>query len=375
MPENLSLPRLLRYVALTLGSLFFLLWLAGGLYQIRPGEAAAVQTFGAAREQPEAGEGLHWHWPSPIGRTQTLQVRKSRVAELGFHTLPEGQISRFTNENWQRDPTTAVMVTGDLNIVEVLLTGQYHIKDLNKYLFGADDPGIEFEYINADDDQRLHRSHPEGYPDGRTIQDAMEIALRQAMGTRNIDQALVSERDRIAEEVKNNAQEFLDRWQTGLLLTTVQMQEIKPPDEVQEAFDDVLRAREERETRTNQALSYRSQRLPEARGEAERTVKAAQAYHAQVTNRAQGEADAFAARRIEYETAPEIIAQRMYLETIEAVAPGLRWILNPGQAALVLQTGSGPAGTIVPLPEGPPGAAANPGPEPAEEPWTPAPMN
>ena len=364
MPENLSLPRLLRYSSLALVALIFLLWISGGLYQVRPGEAAAVQTFGAAREQPEAGEGLHWHWPSPIGRTQTLQVRKSRVAELGFHTLPEGRLSLQTGENWQRDPNTAVMVTGDLNIIEVLLTGQYHIKDLNKYMFEADDPGIEFVYADRDGDLRTHRSHPEGRPDGRTIQDAMEIALRQAMGARNIDQALVSERDVIAQEVKQGAQEFLDRWNSGLLLTTVQMQEIKPPDEVQAAFDDVLRAREERETRSNQALSYRSQRLPEARGEAERILKSAQAYHAQVTNRAQGEAEAFAARRIEYETAPAIIAQRMYLEMLESVAPGFALIINAAEAPVILNQAGG---TLVPLPE------LNQ--ETPAEAWTPEPMN
>lgn len=352
-----ELKTLAKYIGGGLFALLLLLWLAGGLYQVRPGEATAIQTFGAAREQPEEGEGLHWHWPSPIGRTMTLQVRKSRVAELGFHTLPEGQISLWTNENWQRDSGTAVMVTGDLNIIEVQLTGQYHIKDLNRYLFRADDPGIEFTYTNNENDSRRHRSHPAGRPDGRTIQDAMEIALRQAMGTRNIDQALVQDRFAIAEEVKIGAQEFLDRWDTGLALTTVQMQEIKPPDEVQTAFDDVLRAREERETRANQALSYRSQRLPEARGEAERIVKEAQAYQAQVTNRAQGEADSFTARRIEYETAPDIIAQRMYLEMLESVAPGFDLVINAAGAPVILNR---EGRTVIPLP----GAPGGIGPEP-----------
>ena len=361
-----SLQKLALYAAGGLFGLAFLLWLAGGLYQVRPGEETAIQTFGAARERPEAGEGLHWHWPSPIGRTQTLQVRKSRVAELGFHTLPNGQISLFTNENWQRNPQAAVMITGDLNIIEVLLTGQYHIKDLNKYLFEADDPGIEFEYTNADRDQRLHRSHPEGRPDGRTIQDALEIALRQAMGTRNIDQALVSERDAIAQEVQRGAQEFLDTWNTGLALTTVQLQEIKPPDEVQASFDDVLRAREERETRTNEALSYRSKTLPEARGAAERITKEAQAYHAQVTNRAQGEAAAFTARRIEYEAAPTLIGQRMYLETIEQALPQLNLILNAAGAPIIL-TQEGQS-RLIPLP------AVNPE-TPADDSWTPDPIN
>ena len=350
-----------------IAAIILLVWLLGGFYSVRPGEQAALQTFGAARTPPESGEGLHWHWPSPIGRTHVVQVRKSRTTDVGFHTLPDGRISALTGENWQPDLNVATMITGDLNLVEVQLTGQYHIKDLNKYLFAADDPGIEFTYADSGGGQRAHRSHPAGRPDGQTIKDALEIALRKAMGTRNIDEALVQERDAVTEEVHQGAQATLDRWNTGLEITAVQLQQIKPPDEVQAAFDDVLRAREERDTRINQSLTYRNRVLPEARGEAEQIVKAAEAYSAEVTNRAQGEADAFTARRIEFETAPDIIAQRMYLEMLESVAPRLNFIINQDAEAVVILNQSG--NRITPLPNTP----SSSGPTPPD-PWTPAPL-
>lgn len=368
MPE-LTLARLLTWIGAALFTLIFLLWLAGGLYQVRPGEQAAVVTFGAARPEPVSEQGLKWHWPSPIGNTRVVQVRKSRTTDVGFHTLPEGQTSAFTGENWQPDLNVATMITGDLNLVEVQLTGQYHIKDLNKYLFAADDPGIEFEYTNAGNDRRTHRSHPAGRPDGQTIKDALEIALRKAMGTRNIDQALVQERDQVTEEVRQQAQATLDLWNTGLELTAVQLQQIKPPDEVQAAFDDVLRAREERDTRINQSLTYRNKILPEARGQAEQIVKSADAYSAQVTNRAQGEADAFTARRVEYETAPAIIAQRMYLEMLESVAPNLSFIINGDANATIILNQAGTR--ITPLPQN---SLSQPAPPPVEDDWEPEPL-
>ncbi len=301
---------------------------ATGFYSVRPGEEAAVRTFGKAREQTVSQEGLHWHWPFPIGKVDVWQTGKNRTAEIGYFTLPEGRSSIMTGENWERDLQAATMITGDLNLVEVQAVAQYRISDLNKYLFRADDPGMEFEYSDQEDQEiRSHRSHEPGRPDGRSIRDAMEIAVRKAMGLRNIDQALVSQRESVEAETMAEAQQILDRWQTGIAITAVQLQEIKPPDPVQEAFDDVLRAREERDTRINSALSYESKVLPEACGQAEQIRQQAQAYAAQQINRAQGGAERFIALLEEYRAAPETIAWRMYLETIENVAPNIEFLI------------------------------------------------
>ena len=316
---------------------------ASGFYQIRPGEATAIQTFGAARAEPAAQEGLHWHWPWPIGRTTTVQVEKSRTSEVGYQTLPDEKIDLLTGENWQRDLDAATMITGDLGLLEIQLVAQYYISDLNAYLFEADDPGIRFEYIEANGQIKEHQSREENFPDGQSIKDAMEIAIRRSIGHRTIDRALVAERETIERETQEYAQDILNKYRTGLTITAVQLQEIKPPDEVQQAFDDVLQAREEKETRINEALTFESRTLPEARGESERIRQEAQAYKQERINAAQGEALRFESILDEYQASPEIISRRMYLETMDQVLPRTQQVLMPGgeTGPIILNTGTG----------------------------------
>ena len=323
-----------------LATLTLALFSLGGFYQVRPGEAAALQIFGAARAEPVSEEGLHWHWPSPIGRTTVLQVRKNRTADVGFQTLPDGRIDPFTGENWQRDPAAATMITGDLGLLETHLVAHYYISDLNDYLFRADDPGIESDYFDGDS-RRNYRSHPQGRPDGQSMQDALEIAVRRAMGQRTIDDALVRERELIERETQELAQEILDSYGAGLTITSVQLQEIRPPKPVQAAFDDVLRAREEREKKINDALTFENSVLPKAEGEAVRLRENAAAYRAARIAEAQAEADRFLNILREYEAAPEIIATRMYLETMDKILPKTRQVVVAGDALPILMVGTG----------------------------------
>ena len=333
-----------------IGLLILIIGGCTGFYQIKPGEAAAIQTFGAAREEPESNEGLHWHWPSPIGRTTVVQVRKSRTAEIGYQWLPDGKVDFLTGENWQRDLEAATMITGDLNLLENQLVAHYYISDLNAYLFGADDPGYIFQYPDGDQ-LKEHRSHPAGKPDGQTLKDALEISIRRSVGQKTIDQALVSDRETIERETMEHAQEILNKYNTGLTITSVQLQEVKPPDEVQAAFDDVLQAREERDKRINEALAFESQTLPEARGQAERIRKEAIAYEAQRVNAATAEADRFLAILAEYRAAPEIIAERMYLEVIDRILPRTRQLLiaGPNTGPIIVNTGSSGVPGVVPV--------------------------
>ena len=170
------------------------------------------------------------------------------------------------------------------------------------------------------------------------------------MGQRTIDQALVSDRETIERDTMEQAQGILNRYRTGLTITSVQLQEVKPPDEVQAAFDDVLQAREEKDTRINEALAFESQTLPEARGQAERIRKGAEAYEAQRVNGATAEADRFLAILAEYRAAPEIIAERMYLEAMDSFLPRTRQIIVAGgeTGPLILNAGT-PAGNVVPV--------------------------
>ena len=321
-----------------------------GFYQVKPGEAAALQTFGAAKPEPVVSEGLHWHWPSPIGQTTVVQVSKNRTAEVGFQTLPDGKISGITGEGWQPDLNAATMITGDLNLLEVQLVAHYVISDLNAYLFRADDPGVEFTYVSNGRETSTHRSHRAGRPDGKSLKDALEIAVRRSMGQRTIDQALIQERETIERETATTAQELLDQWQTGLRISTVQMQEIRPPKPVQEAFDDVLRAREVRDTRINEALAFENRVLPEAEGSATRIRQEAEAYKAAKIAEAEAEADRFLNILTEYRAAPDIIARRMYLEMLDSVLPHVNQIILTGDPPppLIL---NGSSGKIIPFGE------------------------
>ena len=326
-----------------------LVWLGTGFYQVKPGESAAIQTFGAARLEPEAAEGLHWHWPSPIGRTTVLQTQKSRTAEVGYNTLPDGVLNAVTGENWQRDLRAGTMIAGDLSLLEIQLVAQYYIGDLNAYLFEADDPGVTFAYSEGNN-ARDHRSHPQGRPDGQSIKDALEVAIRRSVGQRTIDQVLVTERESIEFETMTEAQQILDAYRTGLTITSVQLQEVRPPDQVKSAFDDVLRAREERDTRINQALTFESQVLPTARGQAERIRRESEAYRATRIAAAEAEADRFLAILQEYRASPDIIAKRMYLETLDAVLPRVNQIIVGGAEVPALIINSTGAGGITPVP-------------------------
>ena len=335
---------------LVLIAIFLIIKGLQGFYRIQPGEAAAIQTFGAARPEPQTQGGLHWHYPSPIGKVTIEQVEKNRTAEVGFITLPDETIDILTGENWMRDFDAATMISGDLNLLETQIVAHYHISDINAYLFYADDPGVSFNYQDGDKERR-HQSHPAGRPDGQTIKDAIEIAIRRSVGQRTIDAALVDQREVIERETMIHAQQLLDQYRTGLRITSVQLQEVKPPDEVQTAFDDVLQAREERDKRINEALAFESKTLPEARGAAERIRKEAETYRAERINQAEGEAARFLNILEEYLSAPDIIAERMYLETMDRILPGTRQTLIVGAEAgpIIINQDSSRA-TVIPGP-------------------------
>ena len=349
-PQNTA-SNIVTIIVLALAALVFISLTTSGFYQVRPGEAAAIQTFGAARPEPVASPGLHWHWPWPIGATTVVQVQKSRTAEVGFHTLPEGKTGVLTGENWERDLLAATMITGDLGLLETQLVAHYYISDLNAWLYQADDPGYTFEYTDGNR-VRNFQTHPRGLPDGQTLKDSLEIAVRRSIGQRTIDQALVSDRESVELETLQHAQDIMNRYQTGITITSVQLQEVKPPDEVQTAFDDVLQAREEKDTRINEALAFESQTLPEARGEAERIRKEAEAYRAQRINQAQGEADRFLNILKEYQASPDIIARRMYLETMDRILPRTNQVLIAGAdpSALIVNLGRQTNTTVIPAP-------------------------
>ena len=312
-------------------ALIIIIWLATGIYQIGPGEQAARRLFGELQD-PVTAPGLQWWWPAPIGEADKLVVTETRRMELGFIGNEAGVPIP--------SPKEALMISGDLNIVDVQMVVQYNIKNLNNFLFRVADPGEETRAI------------PEGRPDGRTLKDAAEAALRLVVGQRAIDDILVRNREEVEENTKLRLQEILDGYTTGINVVTIQLQDVKAPEEVRDAFDDVLRARQERDTKINQARAFEADIIPRAEGDAARIKEGAEAFRQARIARAKGEADQFISVLEEYEKSKEVTRQRLYLEAMEKILPEITKILvSPGvETVLIL----GQEGKITPVPIGPP---------------------
>ena len=315
-------------------ALILAIWLATGIYTISPGEQAALRLFGQVREVPVTDTGLHWWWPGPVGSKDTVLTSETRSMQLGFRGQ-QGVADAAV-------PVEALMISGDLNIVDVRMVVQYNISNIIDFLFRVGDPG------------ELARDIPEGDPDGRTLKDASEAALRLVVGQRSIDDVLTEKREEVQTATKEKLQQILDSYSTGINVLNIQLQDVKAPEEVRDAFDDVLRARQEKDTKINQARSFENDILPRANGDAERIIREAEAFAAARVARAEGEAERFEAVLTEYaksEASRDVTRQRLYLEAMEEILPAISKIIVSPDAESVLILGGG--GNITPIPVGP----------------------
>ncbi|MCI0902477.1 MAG: FtsH protease activity modulator HflK [Chloroflexi bacterium] len=262
-------------VVLVVG-LIVVIWAATGIFTTSPGEQAVLRLFGKAQPAPVIQNGLHWWWPGPVGNKDVIRTDLVRRLELGFRS---GEGVGDTPV-----PVEAQMISGDLNIIDVQMVVQYDIKDLSNFLFRVDDPGEE---------AGPQRSIAPGRPDGRTLKDATEAALRLVVGQRSLAEVLAEERVSLEQDTKVELQLILDSYSTGINIVSVELQKVEAPGEVQAAFNDVLQARQDKVTATNQAQAYENQVIPEARGRAEQIIQPAAAFKRARIERAQGEADQF----------------------------------------------------------------------------------
>lgn len=258
----------MRVIGIVAGILF-VVWLATGIYIVEPAERGVVLRFGNYVDTTDPGP--HWRIPSPIESVITVNV---------------DELSTFSHQ--------ASMLTQDENIVDVELTVQSRIQDAADYLFQDQDPT-------------------------KTLKDATETVVRKTIGGSKLDFVLTEGRGAIAATIQQRVQTLMDKYKTGLLVTSVNMQPAKPPEQVKEAFDDAIKAREDKERSENKAEAYANQILPQARGEAARIVADAKAYRDKVVAESEGEASRFTAVLTEYEKAPGVTHERLYLETMEQV--------------------------------------------------------
>ena len=291
-------------------------WLATGIYTVGPEEQAALRTFG--RFQGIADQGLHWHWPSPIGVRNVVAVTNTRRLELGFRSSGEGSSATPVFGESQ-------MITGDENLVDVQVVVQYRISNLRNFLFEVDDPGDVDRGISV------------GSPEGATLRDMAETAVRQVVGARNIDDVLTTEKEQVQTDVQLKMRELAAAYTTGLDILQVLLQNVNPPSAVQDAFDDVVRAREDRERDINLAEAYKAAEIPRAEGTSAQIIQEAEGFKRGRIARAQGEADGFNAILAGYQQSQEVTRTRLYLEALETLLAGKSKVILPsGSDALPL---------------------------------------
>lgn len=272
------------------GILLAALWLGTGFFIVQEGHRGVVTLFG--KYQNTVGAGLNWRWPTPIGRHEMVDMRIKTMDIGSGRTLPETGLNEYA------------MLTQDENIIEVLFTVQYRINNAEQWLFNTQNQ------LGA-------------------IAEAAESAVREVVGKMSMDQALADRREDIAPALRKLTQEILERYQLGVEVVAINMQPsgVRPPDMVRAAFDDVLRADQERERLKNDAEAYANKVVPLAVGEAARMVEEAEGYREQITARAEGDAARFNAVLAEYRKAPQVTRERMYLETMEDVYGKSRKVL------------------------------------------------
>jgi membrane protease subunit HflK len=299
IPTGTSRLLILGFVGLVL------LWIS--FYQVQPDEVGIVLRFG--RFTREASSGAHFLLPF-LERVIKVPVERQLKQEFGFRTLRAGVRTEYQEGRQFTDES--LMLTGDLNVAVVEWIVQYKIKDPYAFLFKV----REVE---------------------TTFRDMSEAAMRQIVGDNSVDEVLTVGRQRIASQAKDLLQSLCDKYETGIDVQQLVLQDVNPPDPVKPSFNEVNQAIQEKERLTNEALADYNQAIPRARGEAQRTIQESEGYAAERVNRAQGEAARFEAIYAEYRKAPRVTRYRMYLETMNEVLPrmGRKLILDEAQKGVL----------------------------------------
>jgi len=313
-PEDiiLEVKKLLRsrkgkLVPIIIVGLLILIGLTGMYYTIDADEVGVVQRFG--KYIASTPPGLHFKLPFGIDKVTPVRIRHIFTDEFGVRTLEAGRKTRFSNRSFLGE---SLMLTGDLNILDVRWIVQYRIVDPVKYLFNTKNP------VN-------------------NIRDISEVVMRRLVGDYSVDEVLTTKRVEINSQAQIGIQDILTDYNTGIHVVTVKLQDVNPPDKVKPAFNEVNQAKQEKERLVNQAWEAYNKVIPKARGEAEKTIRVAEGYSVDKINRAHGDTERFISVLTEYKKAPEITKKRIYLETMSDVLPRARrkYIMDPKQSSIL----------------------------------------
>lgn len=268
-----------------------LIWLGTGFFIVQEGQQAVITQFGKYRTS--VGAGFNWRMPYPIQRHELIFVTQIRSVDVGRDTVIKATGLR-----------ESAMLTEDENIVEIKFAVQYRLSDARAFLFESKSPS-------------------------EAVVQAAETAVREVVGKMKMDSALSEERDQIAPRVRTLMQKILDRYKVGIEVVGINLQQggVRPPEQVQSAFDDVLKAGQERERAKNEAQAYANDVVPRAVGSASRLKEEADAYKARIVAQAQGDAQRFKSVLAEYQKAPQVTRDRLYLDSMQQIYSNVTKVL------------------------------------------------
>lgn len=267
--------------AAVIAAIVAFLWLVSGFFIVQEGQTGVVMTFGKYSHMTQSG--FNWRWPAPIQRHEIVNVSQVRTVEVGY---------RGNAKNKQ--PQESLMLTEDENIVDIQFAVQYTLKNASDWVFN-----------NREQDEM--------------IKQVAETAIREVVGRSKMDFILYEGREKVALDTSQLMQKIVDHYKAGVQITNVTMQGVQPPEQVQAAFDDAVKAGQDRERQKNEGQAYANDVIPRARGTASRLLQESEAYRASVVANAEGEAARFKQVYAEYQKAPAVTRDRMYLDTMQKI--------------------------------------------------------
>ena len=302
-------------------------WLGSGFYIVVEGQRGVVLTFGKFSETTNPG--LRWRLPVPFQSNEIVELTSVRSVEVGYRNNVKTKVLR-----------ESLMLTDDENIIDIQFAVQYILKDPEDYLF--------------------NNRRPE-----ESVLQAAETAVREIVGKSKMDFVLYEGREQVAVAAQKLMQEILDRYKTGIAISKVTMQNAQPPEQVQAAFDDAVRAKQDQERQKNEGQAYYNDVVPKARGTAARLTEEAEGYRQRVVANAEGEASRFKSVVVEYNKAPGVTRERLYLDTMQQILSSTTKVMVDAKAGtqllylpldkLIQMTGSSGLPEVAPPP--PRGAA------------------
>ncbi|MDO9167573.1 MAG: FtsH protease activity modulator HflK [Methylobacter sp.] len=261
------------------------IWGLSGFYIIDEGTHGVETRFGKYVATTQSG--LNWHFPAPIEQVDIVDVKQQRYIEVGYRSGGNEQVVGSV-------PKEALMLTKDENIVDVRLAVQYQVKDAKDFVFNVVNPAA-------------------------TLKQVTESAQRGVVGSSTMDFVLTEGRSEVVAQIKKEIQDVMDTYKSGILITSVNLQDAQPPEQVQNAFEDAIKAREDEQRLINEAEAYSNDVVPKARGSAARKMQEAEGYKEQVIARAEGESNRFSKLLAEYTKSPDVTRKRLYIESMESV--------------------------------------------------------